>query len=182
VYLFLAVTLNQWASIKVQRDELDDTVEHLLEVQANNDKRQQELETLSVIHSTIMAGREESVVLEEITRRVSELTGAGSAPSSYQPASGGLIRGTASTWRISRPLPRPPRSERGRLGDPAQRIALQQRPPGPRYDGLRAGPQQDSRAPQPPSRSTRASAALVICTARAAVRRQLTRLERLPAD
>jgi len=76
VYLFLAVTLNQWASIKVQRDELDDTVEHLLEVQANNDKRQQELETLSVIHSTIMAGREESVVLEEITRRVAELTGA----------------------------------------------------------------------------------------------------------
>src|SRR3990170_1263071 len=76
VYLFLAVTLNQWTSIKIQRDELDETVEHLLEVQANNDKRQQELETLSVIHSTIMAGREESVVLEEITRRVAELTGA----------------------------------------------------------------------------------------------------------
>src|SRR3990172_7627389 len=74
--LVLAGTPNQWASIRVQRDELDDTVEHLLDVQANNDKRQQELETLSVIHSTIMAGREESVVLEEITRRVAELTGA----------------------------------------------------------------------------------------------------------
>src|SRR3990172_9174087 len=51
VYLFLSVTLHQWASIKIQRDELDETVDHLLEVQANNDKRQQELQTLSVIHS-----------------------------------------------------------------------------------------------------------------------------------
>src|SRR3989337_2476071 len=76
VYLFLAVTLNQWASIKLQRDELDETVENLLEVQANNDKRQQELETLSVIHSTIMAGREESVVLEGVTRRGGGRTGA----------------------------------------------------------------------------------------------------------
>src|SRR3972149_2732279 len=69
VYLFLAVTLYQGTSMKLQRDELDETVEHLLEVQANNDKRQQELQTVSVIHSTIMAGREESVVLEEITPR-----------------------------------------------------------------------------------------------------------------
>jgi HD-GYP domain-containing protein (c-di-GMP phosphodiesterase class II) len=76
VYLFLAVTLNQWANIKTQRDQLDKTVEHLLEVQANNDRRQQELETLSVIHSTIMAGNDEMAVLEEITRRVAELTGA----------------------------------------------------------------------------------------------------------
>src|SRR3989304_3812422 len=75
VYLFLAVTLNQWTSIKLQRDELDETVEHLLEVQANNDKRQQELQTLSVIHSTIMAGREESVGLGEIHRRVGGRTG-----------------------------------------------------------------------------------------------------------
>jgi len=76
VYLFLAVTLNQWASIKSQRDQLDETVEHLLEVQVHNDRRQQELETLSVIHSTIMAGDEEKAVLGEITRRVAELTGA----------------------------------------------------------------------------------------------------------
>lgn len=76
VYLFLAVTLNQWANIRTQRDELDETVEHLLDVQTHNDKRQQELETLSVIHSTIMAGNEEAAVLQEITRRVAELTGA----------------------------------------------------------------------------------------------------------
>jgi HD-GYP domain-containing protein (c-di-GMP phosphodiesterase class II) len=76
VYLFLAVTLNQWANIKSQRDQLDKTVEHLLQVQANNDRRQQELETLSVIHSTVMAGNDETAVLEEITRRVAELTGA----------------------------------------------------------------------------------------------------------
>lgn len=76
VYLFLAVTLNQWSNIKVQRDQLDDTVAHLLEVQAHNDKRQQELETLSVIHTTIMAGDDETAVLQEITRRVAELTGA----------------------------------------------------------------------------------------------------------
>jgi HD-GYP domain-containing protein (c-di-GMP phosphodiesterase class II)/putative Ca2+/H+ antiporter (TMEM165/GDT1 family) len=76
VYFFLAVTLNQWTNIKTQRDQLDETVEHLLEVQAHNDRRQQELETLSVIHSTIMAGHDEASVLGEITRRVAELTGA----------------------------------------------------------------------------------------------------------
>ncbi len=76
VYLFLAVTLNQWARIRSQRDQLDDTVDNLLEVQAHNDKRQQELETLSVIHRTIMAGDDETAVLREITRRVAELTGA----------------------------------------------------------------------------------------------------------
>ncbi|MEE8345932.1 MAG: HD domain-containing phosphohydrolase [Dehalococcoidia bacterium] len=76
VYLFLAVTMNQWANIKIQRDQLDDTVEHLLDVQAHNDIRRQELETLSVIHSTIMAGDDETEVLREITGRVAELTGA----------------------------------------------------------------------------------------------------------
>ena len=76
VYLFLAVTLNQWVSIKLQRDQLDQTVDHLLEVQSHNDKRQQELETLSSIHTTIMAGSTETTVLQEITRRVAELTGA----------------------------------------------------------------------------------------------------------
>ncbi len=76
VYLFLAVTLNQWASIRSQRDQLDDTVDHLLDVQSHNDKRQQELETLSIIHSTIMAGKNEAAVLQEITDRVAELTGA----------------------------------------------------------------------------------------------------------
>ncbi len=92
VYLFLAVTLNQWTNIKTQRDELDETVEHLLDVQAHNDRRQQELETLSVIHSTIMAGNDEAAVLGEITRRVAELTGAklcslvvGSAGNGEQP-------------------------------------------------------------------------------------------------
>jgi HD-GYP domain-containing protein (c-di-GMP phosphodiesterase class II) len=76
VYLFLAVTLNQWANIRAQRDQLDETMEHLLDVQANNDRRQQELETLSVIHSTIMAGNDEAAVLTEVTHRVAELTGA----------------------------------------------------------------------------------------------------------
>ena len=76
VYLFLAVTLNQWANIRTQRDQLDETVEHLLDVQSHNDKRQQELETLSIIHSTIMAGKDEAAVLQEITDRVAELTGA----------------------------------------------------------------------------------------------------------
>ncbi len=76
VYLFLAVTLNQWANIRTQRDQLDETVEHLLDVQSHNDKRQQELETLSIIHSTIMAGKDEAAVLQEISHRVAELTGA----------------------------------------------------------------------------------------------------------
>ena len=76
VYLFLAVTLNQWANLKTQRDELDDTVEHLLEVQTHDDDRRQELETLSVIHGAVLAGDDESAVLQEIVRRVAELTGA----------------------------------------------------------------------------------------------------------
>jgi HD-GYP domain-containing protein (c-di-GMP phosphodiesterase class II) len=76
VYLFLAVTLSQWVNLRSQRDELDATVDHLLEVQAHNDKRQQELETLSVIHSTIMVGTQPDDILHEITRRVTELTGA----------------------------------------------------------------------------------------------------------
>ena len=76
VYLFLAMTLNQWASIRAQRDELDETVEHLLDVQGRNDQRQQELEMLSLMHGTIMAGGGEAAVLDEITRRVAELTGA----------------------------------------------------------------------------------------------------------
>ncbi len=76
VYFFLTVTINQWANIKTQRDKLDNTVEHLLDVQAHNDIRQHELETLSVIHSTIMAGDDETEVLREITHRVAELTGA----------------------------------------------------------------------------------------------------------
>ena len=76
VYLFVAVTMNQWTNIKTQRDQLDETVEHLLDVQVHNDRRQRELETLSVIHSTIMAGNDETAVLGEITRRVAELTGA----------------------------------------------------------------------------------------------------------
>ncbi len=74
VYLFLAVTLNQWASIRVQRDQLDDTERHLLEVKARNDKREEELETISVIHNTILAGDEEKALLEGITWRVAELT------------------------------------------------------------------------------------------------------------
>src|SRR3990172_2517751 len=65
VYLFLAVSLNQWASIREQRQQLEVTGRHLMDVQARNDKRQQELETPSSIHTTILSGSDEGRVVEE---------------------------------------------------------------------------------------------------------------------
>lgn len=76
VYLFLAVSLNQWNSILQQRAKLDSTEKHLMEVSSRNDKRQQELETLSAIHTTILSGSDEPGVVKEITRRVAEVCGA----------------------------------------------------------------------------------------------------------
>jgi HD-GYP domain-containing protein (c-di-GMP phosphodiesterase class II) len=76
VYLFLAVSLNQWASIQEQRGKLELTEEHLMEVSERNDRRQQELETLSAIHTTILSGSDETTVVEETTRRTAEACGA----------------------------------------------------------------------------------------------------------
>jgi HD-GYP domain-containing protein (c-di-GMP phosphodiesterase class II) len=76
VYLFLAVSLNQWNSILHQRSQLDATEKHLMDISSRNDKREQELETLSAIHTTILSGSDEPGVVEEITRRVAEVCGA----------------------------------------------------------------------------------------------------------
>jgi HD-GYP domain-containing protein (c-di-GMP phosphodiesterase class II) len=76
VYLFLAVSLNQWSSIQFQRSQLDDTERHLMEVSAHNDRREAELETLSAIHSAIISGSDEPGVVMEVTRRVAEVCGA----------------------------------------------------------------------------------------------------------
>ncbi len=76
VYLFLAVSLNQWSSIQQQRKQLEATERHLMDVRGGNEKRQQELEALSSIHTTILSGSGETSVLEEITRRIAEVSGA----------------------------------------------------------------------------------------------------------
>ncbi|MEO8456788.1 MAG: HD domain-containing phosphohydrolase [Chloroflexota bacterium] len=76
VYLFLAVSLNQWASIQAQRGALDEVERDLGEVSARNQRREQELDTLSSIHTAIMSGSDENTVVNEITKRVSEATGA----------------------------------------------------------------------------------------------------------
>jgi len=76
VYLFIAVSLNQWNSIQIQRSQLDATEKHLTDVSERNDKREQELETMSAIHTTILSGYDEPGVVEEITRRVAEVCGA----------------------------------------------------------------------------------------------------------
>jgi HD-GYP domain-containing protein (c-di-GMP phosphodiesterase class II) len=76
VYLFLVVSLNQWYSIQQQRSQLDATERHLTDVQEHNDKREQELETISAIHTTIISGSDEPAVVEEITRRVAQVCGA----------------------------------------------------------------------------------------------------------
>ena len=76
VYLFLAVSLNQWSSMQEQRSQLDVTELHLVDARARNEKREQELETLSAIHSTILSGSDEPSVVREVTRRVAEVCGA----------------------------------------------------------------------------------------------------------
>jgi HD-GYP domain-containing protein (c-di-GMP phosphodiesterase class II) len=76
VYLFLVVSLDQWNSIRAQRSQLEVTEKHLMDVSSRNDKRQQELETLSAIHTTILSGSDEPGVVEEITCRVAEVCGA----------------------------------------------------------------------------------------------------------
>lgn len=76
VYLFLAVSLNQWASIQDQRNQLDETERDLNEVSSRNVRREAELETLSAIHTTIMSGSDETMVLQEITSRVAAVCNA----------------------------------------------------------------------------------------------------------
>jgi len=76
VYLFLAVSLNQWSSIQQQRTQLESTERGLMDVSARNDRRERELETLSAIHTTILSENGEKAVVDEITRRVAEVCGA----------------------------------------------------------------------------------------------------------
>ncbi|HEV8574573.1 MAG TPA: HD domain-containing phosphohydrolase, partial [Dehalococcoidia bacterium] len=76
VYLFLAVSLNQWSSIQQQRTQLEATERGLMDVSARNDRRERELETLSAIHTTILSENGEQAVVDEITRRVAEVCGA----------------------------------------------------------------------------------------------------------
>src|SRR5437870_13749591 len=59
VYLFLAVSLNQWSSIQQQRSKLEATERGLMDVSARNDRRERELETLSAIHTTILKENDE---------------------------------------------------------------------------------------------------------------------------
>jgi HD-GYP domain-containing protein (c-di-GMP phosphodiesterase class II) len=72
VYLFLAVSLNQWASIQEQRSELAESERELNELSQHNQRRERELEALSGIHTAIMSGGDEQVIVEEVTRRVAE--------------------------------------------------------------------------------------------------------------
>ena len=72
VYLFLVVSLNQWASIQEQRAHLDESEDDLRELSEHNQRRERELEALSGIHAAIMSGGDEKTVVEEVTRRVAE--------------------------------------------------------------------------------------------------------------
>jgi len=71
-YLFGAVSLNQWASIQEQRSTLQRSEENLTELGSRNQRRERELDTLSAIHTAIMSGGDEPMVVEEITRRAAE--------------------------------------------------------------------------------------------------------------
>ena len=72
VYLFLAVSLNQWASIQEQRTHLAESERELNEMSQHNQRRERELEALSGIHTAIMSGGDEQTIVEEVTRRVAE--------------------------------------------------------------------------------------------------------------
>ena len=72
VYLFLAVSLNQWASIQEQRTHLAESERKLNEMSQHNQRRERELEALSGIHTAIMSGGDEQTIVEEVTRRVAE--------------------------------------------------------------------------------------------------------------
>ena len=72
VYLFLAVSLNQWASIQEQRSHLAESERELNEMSQHNQRRERELAALSSIHTAIMSGGDERMVVEEVTRRVAE--------------------------------------------------------------------------------------------------------------
>lgn len=76
VYLFIALAFNQWASIQEQRNQLELTEHRLMEIKANNDRREQELETLSAIHHTVLSSNDQPTVVTEVTRSVSEVCGA----------------------------------------------------------------------------------------------------------
>ena len=72
VYLFLSVSLNQWASIQEQRTHLTESERELNEISQHNQRRERELEALSGIHTAIMSGGDEQMIIEEVTRRVAE--------------------------------------------------------------------------------------------------------------
>jgi len=76
VYLFLTVSLNQWSSIQQQRTQLESSERGLLDIKERNDKREQELGTLSAIHKTILSDSDQISVVKEITQRVAEVCGA----------------------------------------------------------------------------------------------------------
>lgn len=76
VYLFLAVSLNEMASIKEQRRHLNATEKRLTETQARTETRETELEALSSIHLAILSGNDQATVVQEITRQVASVTGA----------------------------------------------------------------------------------------------------------
>ena len=64
VYLFLAVSLNQWASIQEQRTHLAESKRELNEMSQHNQRRERELEALSGIHTAIMSGGAEHTNVE----------------------------------------------------------------------------------------------------------------------
>jgi HD-GYP domain-containing protein (c-di-GMP phosphodiesterase class II) len=71
-YLFIAVMANQWHSIQLQRATLARSEDSVNELSERNVRRERELETLSAIHTAIMSGVDEPMVVEEITKRVAE--------------------------------------------------------------------------------------------------------------
>src|SRR5438128_12293855 len=75
VYLFLAVSLNQWSSIQQQRSKLEATERALMDVSARNDRREREPETLSAIHTTSLKENDEQTVVDDMPRRVAEACG-----------------------------------------------------------------------------------------------------------
>ena len=74
VYLFFAVTLNQWVGLRRQRNEMEE-VEQSLEIsEIHNLRREEELIALGAVHDAILMGEDEKKILEDVTRQAAALT------------------------------------------------------------------------------------------------------------
>ncbi|MFQ6019272.1 MAG: HD-GYP domain-containing protein [Dehalococcoidia bacterium] len=76
VYLLFAVTFNQWAGLRRQKDDIQTVEQGLVISEIRNQGREDELKTLGSLYDAILRGEDEQTLGVETTRRAAVLTGA----------------------------------------------------------------------------------------------------------